>query len=45
MYINPQESLTAELRGSGNVYSYNRPDIQDIQELYTGRVIFIDQLK
>jgi hypothetical protein len=42
MYINPQESLTAELRGSGNVYSYNRPDIQEIQELYTGRVIFID---
>ena len=42
MYINPQESLTAELRGSGNVYSYNSPDIQDIQELYTGRVIFID---
>ena len=41
-FVNPQQSLTAELRGSGNVYSFNRPDTTDITELYTGRVIFVE---
>jgi len=42
MFINPQQSLKAELIESGNVYSSNKPPTTEIIERYTGRVIFID---
>ena len=38
--INPQESLRGTIRGTGDVRSYNRPDIVEVQELYKGRLIF-----
>lgn len=40
--INPQESLRGTIRGTGDVRSYNRPDIVEVQELYRGRLIFDD---
>ncbi|WP_044402809.1 head GIN domain-containing protein [Lacinutrix sp. Hel_I_90] len=38
--INPQVSLTANLVGTGDVIVVNTPPIVDVQEQYTGRVIF-----
>ena len=40
MIIYPVETLRAELRSSGNVISKNRPPVVDVDEYYTGRVIF-----
>lgn len=42
MIINPQLSLTGEIRGTGDVISKNRPDIVDVSTLFTGRLIFED---
>lgn len=38
--INPQVSLVAHLVGTGDVIVVNTPPVLDIQEQYTGRVIF-----
>jgi len=38
--VNPQQSLTGEIRGTGDVISLNRPPIVDVEEFYTGRLIF-----
>ncbi|SEA63955.1 head GIN domain-containing protein [Bizionia paragorgiae] len=38
--VNPQESLKANLVSTGNVIAVNTPPVQDINEQYTGRVIF-----
>jgi hypothetical protein len=40
MILNPQQSLTGEIRGTGDVISLNRPPIIDIEEFYTGKLIF-----
>lgn len=40
--INPQESISGIIRGTGDVISYNQPDTIDIEELYTGKLIFKD---
>ena len=40
--INPQESLKGTIRGTGDVRSYNRPDVIEVEELYKGRLIFND---
>jgi len=40
--INPQESLRGTIRGTGDVRSYNRPDIVEVQEIYKGKLIFDD---
>jgi hypothetical protein len=40
MIVNPQQSLTGEIRGTGDVISLNRPPIIDIEEFYTGKLIF-----
>ncbi|MFC4722362.1 head GIN domain-containing protein [Geojedonia litorea] len=42
MIINPQQSLTGEIRSTGDVISLNRPPIVDVQEFYTGKLIFRD---
>lgn len=38
--VNPQQSLTANLISTGNVIAVNTPATLNIQEQYTGRVIF-----
>ena len=38
--VNPQVSLKGVIRGTGNVISVNEPPIVDIEQLYTGTLIF-----
>ncbi len=38
--INPQLSISGVIRGTGDVVSYNQPTTIDVEELYTGRLIF-----
>lgn len=40
MIINPQQSLTGEIRSTGNVIAVNQPPIVAVEEFYTGRLIF-----
>jgi len=40
MIVNPQQSLTGELLGTGDLISVNQPPIVDIEEVYTGELIF-----
>lgn len=40
MVVNPQQSLTGELRGTGDLISVNQPAIVDVERLYTGQLIF-----
>ena len=40
MIVNPQATIRGELRGTGDVISMNRPPIVEVEELYTGRLIF-----
>lgn len=40
MIINPQLSLTGEIRSTGDVISVNQPDVVNVQAFYTGRLIF-----
>ncbi len=40
MVVNPQQSLTGELRGTGDLISLNNPPIVEIEQLYTGQLIF-----
>lgn len=42
MVVNPQESLSGELRSTGDLISTQRPSFVDVQELYTGNLIFLD---
>ena len=38
--VNPQQSLTGALRGTGNLISINQPPIVDVERFYTGELIF-----
>ena len=38
--VNPQQSITGELRSTGDVISVNRPAIVEVEEFFTGRLIF-----
>lgn len=40
MIVNPLESLTGKISGTGNVISLNRPPVVNVEELYKGRLIF-----
>ncbi len=40
--VNPQEILRGVIRGTGDVRSYNRPDSVSVEELFRGKLIFID---
>ncbi|MBX2829374.1 MAG: DUF2807 domain-containing protein [Flavobacteriaceae bacterium] len=42
MIVNPQERIRGEIRGTGDIISLNRPPIIDVEEIYTGRLIFQD---
>ena len=42
IYVNPQELLQGVIRGTGNVVSVNRPTMVDVEQLYTGKLIFRD---
>ncbi|WP_299895368.1 head GIN domain-containing protein [uncultured Aquimarina sp.] len=38
--VNPRESITGEIRSTGDVISINQPPVVDVQEFFTGRLIF-----
>ena len=38
--INPQQSLTGVIRGTGDVISSSRPPEVKVEELFNGRLIF-----
>lgn len=40
--VNPQESLSGEIRSTGNLISVNRPPVVNVEQYYTGRLIFQD---
>jgi hypothetical protein len=40
MIVNPQISLTGELRGTGDLISLNSPPTVEVDQLYTGQLIF-----
>lgn len=40
MVVNPQLSLTGELRGTGNLISLNQPPIVDVERFYIGALLF-----
>jgi hypothetical protein len=40
MIVNPQVSLSGELRGTGNLISVNQPPTVDVEQFYTGALIF-----
>jgi hypothetical protein len=42
MIVNPQQSITGEIRGTGDVISVNRPPTVAVEELFTGRLLFED---
>ncbi len=41
MIVNPQLSIRGEIRSTGDVISKNHPSIVDVEEFYTGRLIFV----
>ena len=42
VFVNPQQRLSGVVRGTGNVISVNTPPEVDVEELFTGRLIFQD---
>jgi len=42
MIVNPIQEITGEIRGVGDVISVNRPPVVEVEELFTGRLIFED---
>jgi hypothetical protein len=42
MEVNPQQSLTGEIRGIGDVISTQTPVVVDIEQFYTGQLLFLD---
>ncbi len=42
MFVNPQQSLTGELRGTGDLISLNNPTIVEVEQFYIGELIFQD---
>ena len=42
IFVNPQERISGVIRGNGDVISNNRPPEIDIEELFNGRLIFVD---
>ena len=40
MIINAQQSLTGEIRSTGNVIVVNTPPIVEVEQFYTGQIIF-----
>ena len=39
--VNPQQSLKGEIRSTGDVIAVNKPDIIEVEEFFSGRLIFL----
>ena len=42
MIVNPQASIKGTISGTGDVIALNRPPVVEVEQLYTGRLIFED---
>lgn len=42
VFINPQQRLTGVIRGTGDVVSSNRPPEVEVDQLFNGRLIFVE---
>lgn len=42
MIVNPIESIRGSIRGTGNVIAVNRPPEVDVEEFFTGKLLFED---
>ena len=40
--VNPQQSLNVDIRSTGDVISVHTPPVVEVQEYYTGRLLFLD---
>jgi len=40
MILNPQQSLTGQLLGTGDLISVNQPPVVNVEQIYTGQLIF-----
>lgn len=40
IFVNPQQALNGVIRGTGDVISFHRPALVDVEILYTGRLLF-----
>jgi len=40
--VNPQQIIKGEIRGTGNVISFNTPDLIQVEALFKGKLIFKD---
>lgn len=40
MLVNPQQSLTGELRGTGDLISVNEPPTVEVEQFYIGEIVF-----
>ncbi len=42
LLVHPLEEIAGEIRGTGDVIAVNRPAVINVEELYTGRLVFRD---
>ena len=42
MIVNPQNKISGEIRGTGDVIAVNEPSIVEVQQFFTGQLIFQD---
>ena len=42
MLLNPQQSLEGEIRSTGNVISVHTPAVVNVEQFYTGQLLFLD---
>lgn len=42
MLVNPQESLRGKISGTGDVISFNLPGLVEVEEIYRGKLLYID---
>lgn len=42
MLVNPQQSITGTIFSTGNVLSFNQPPIVEVDEVFKGRLIFVN---
>mgnify|MGYP000023516778 CR=1 FL=1 len=40
MVVNPQQTLTGQLYGTGDLISVNQPTTEDVERFYTGELRF-----
>jgi len=40
--VNPQQSLKGEIRSVGDVISIQKPPVVEVEEYYSGRLLFLD---